>query len=302
MLIEILLVCRYLIKITKKNKLKLALGTVQFGIPYGINNLGGIPSDTEIKEIFKLADKSGIQILDTAPGYGAAENKIGQLSNQKFKIVTKFSPTNNPVELNNQLNDSLDKLKTKSVYAYLAHNADSLIAHPHLWQTLQENKQNKKIKKIGYSLYSCEQLEKLLELNFVPDIVQLPYSLLDRKFELFLPQLARLGTEIHTRSVFLQGLYFMNPSTLSEKLKPLKSNLQYLHQCCEKYNVSINSLALNFVLLNKYVSHIVIGVDNAFQLKQNIKMIADWQDNTNLIEELSNITVSNKELLNPANW
>ena len=82
--------------------MKLAIGTVQFGIPYGINNPTGIPSDGEITKIFTLANHAGIKILDTAPAYGNAEEKIAQLSNDQFRIVTKFSSVTNINELKNK--------------------------------------------------------------------------------------------------------------------------------------------------------------------------------------------------------
>ena len=282
--------------------MKLAIGTVQFGIPYGINNPTGIPSDGEITKIFTLANHAGIKILDTAPAYGNAEEKIAQLSNDQFRIVTKFSSVASSNELKKQILNSLEKLKLKCVYGYLAHNASNLIEFPELWTLLLQAKQEGIIKKIGYSLYSTEQLEKLLDLNLVPDLVQLPYSILDRKFEKYLPQLKKSGTEIHIRSVFLQGLYFMKSSNLPQKLEPLKSNLEELHTCCEKYNISVGALALNFVLENPYIDHVVVGIDKSSQLEENIKMIQNWQQNKELIEYTSQINVTQKELLNPANW
>jgi aryl-alcohol dehydrogenase-like predicted oxidoreductase len=163
--------------------MKIALGTVQFGIPYGINNIKGIPDRNEIKNIFRLAHDSGISILDTAPAYGDAEVKIGELSNSKFKVVTKFSYANNEIELRSQLSKSLQDLGTSNVYGYLSHNADNLLKVPELWRVLCEARDERLIKKIGYSLYNPDQLDMLLSNGHIPDLVQIPYSLLDRKFE-----------------------------------------------------------------------------------------------------------------------
>ena len=281
---------------------KIGIGTVQFGLHYGINNSKGVPDNEEIKKIFILAAESGIQVVDTAPGYGDAESKIRQFSEQKFKVVTKFPVVKDGEELEYRLSSSLNKLKTNSVYGYLAHNSDNLLTHPVLWRTLLRAREKGQIKKIGYSLYSCEQLEKLLELKMIPDLVQLPYSILDRKFEAFLSQLKTLKTEIHVRSVFLQGFYFMNDSTLPEKLNPLKKNLQELHQCCEKFGVTIGSLALNFVLYNKFIDNAIIGVDTTVQLQHNIETVQSWKQNPEISEHINRIQVVNKELLNPANW
>lgn len=281
---------------------KLCIGTVQFGISYGINNTFGIPTLSEIEKIVLIAKQSKINILDTAHVYGNSESKIGEITDGEFRIVTKFSKVATEVELNNELQVSLNNLKTKSIYGYLAHNADTLIENPFLWKTLQNYKELKLVQKIGYSLYSCEQLEKLLDLNLIPDLVQIPYSLLDRKFEVFLPKLKMLGIEIHVRSVFLQGLYFMNPLNLPVKLLPLKPELLKLHEYCQSFNVSIGSLALNFAIINPDIDKVVIGVDSSLQLQQNINTIQVWNHNQQLLDCVNTIEVINKELLNPANW
>jgi aryl-alcohol dehydrogenase-like predicted oxidoreductase len=282
--------------------MKIALGTVQFGIPYGINNIKGIPDRNEIKNIFRLAHDSGISILDTAPAYGDAEVKIGELSNSKFKVVTKFSYANNEIELRSQLSKSLQDLGTSNVYGYLAHNADNLLKVPELWRVLCEARDERLIKKIGYSLYNPDQLDMLLSNGHIPDLVQIPYSLLDRKFETALSILKNLGAEIHVRSVFLQGLYFKNPNELTVKLAPLKSQLVDLHKLCKMHSLSIGALALNFVVQNLNVDQVVIGVEKESQLKQNLEMIQTLENQKGLMEEVGKLVVSNKNLLNPANW
>jgi len=282
--------------------LKITLGTVQFGINYGISNQHGVPSDTELKTIFKVAKSSGIQQLDTAKAYGNAEERIGELSNSKFDIITKFPNVASEKELEIALSESLHKLNVSSIYGYLAHNADVLIQKPSLWKVLLEAKKEGKIKKIGYSLYTPEQLERLLDLNCIPDLVQLPYSILDRKFEKQLSILKQLGTEVHVRSVFLQGLYFMNPNKLPEKLQPLQDSLQELKNLCIENNVSVGGLALNYVISNPNIDKVVMGVETAAQLQQNIQMVLDWKADFGLFSKIEAIEIKDKSLLNPVNW
>jgi len=281
--------------------MKLILGTVQFGIHYGINNMNSIPDDHEISRIFDLAFKAGISGLDTAPEYGKAEERIAGFSQSRFKVITKFSKVSTSQELENALSKSLFRLNANSVYGYISHQADNLIENSKLWDTLMKMKENQKVEKIGYSLYMPEQLERLLDMCFLPDIVQLPYSVLDRKFEKYLPKLKQLGTEIHVRSVFLQGLYFMNPDSLPQNLQPLRKPLYKLHAICRESHLSIGSIALNFVNDNPNIDKLVIGVDSKTQLAENLSMI-DHQNNKRINESLNEIIVSDKELLNPANW
>jgi aryl-alcohol dehydrogenase-like predicted oxidoreductase len=282
--------------------LKLALGTVQFGLDYGISNKNGVPNDLDLNTIFNVAQNAYISILDTANAYGNAEERLGILSKNQFEIVTKFSKVNSENELLEQLNNSLKKLKVDKIYGYLAHNADILIENPSFWNVLQKAKTENKIQKIGFSLYYPEQLVKLLDLNFIPDLVQLPYSILDRKFEENLSILKQLGTEIHVRSVFLQGLYFMNPNELPIKLNSLNSTIVDFNTICEQNEVSIASTALNFVVSNPNIDKVVIGVENANQLQSNIDMISNWKPNEELFSRIKSIKIQDKNLLNPVNW
>lgn len=281
---------------------KLCIGTVQFGLIYGINNQSGIPDNATINQILDFAYDKEISFLDTANVYGDAQIKIGNLNNERFKIVGKFPAVNSISELEIQFEKTLSQLKTNSIYGYLAHNADNLIANPELWKILQLLKSKEKIKKIGFSLYNPEQLITLLKLNIVPNLVQLPYSLLDRKFEPYFEKLKSLGTEIHVRSVFLQGLYFMNPLNLPEKIQCIKQELLQLHTICKEFKIDMSALALNYILFNANIDKIVMGIDNISQLVKNYELIKTLKINSHLINEVNKIDVKEKELLNPSNW
>ncbi len=281
---------------------KLCIGTVQFGLNYGINNQFGIPDHSAINQILNFAYDKNISFLDTANVYGDAQIKIGKQHHERFNIIGKFPNVNTIQEFEFEFQKTLSQLRSESIYAYLAHNADNLIAKPELWNNLQELKVKSKIKKIGFSLYNPEQLITLLSLNLVPDLVQLPYSLLDRKFEPYFEQLRSLGAEIHVRSVFLQGLYFMNPLNLPEKLKGLKQELLQLYSICKEFQIDMSFLALNYIFSNKNIDKVVIGIDNISQLEKNYELVTTFKNNSNLIAEVNKITVNQKALLNPANW
>lgn len=281
---------------------KIALGTVQFGLEYGVNNRTGIPDSNEISEIFSTAYNAGIEILDTAYAYGDAEARIGNHADNRFNIISKFPAVASADNLKNYILKSLENTKSENLYGYLAHNADSIIYSPELWDQLIDFKKSSLIKKIGYSLYSTEQLEILLDRDCIPDIVQVPYSLLDRKFDRFFTHLKSLGTEIHVRSVFLQGLYFMDFNKLPEKLSGLAQPLQQLNEICDRYKVTIGSLALNFAVQNKLIDHVVIGVETPVQLMDNINTVNSWNSNSNCLIETSRVKVENESLLNPSNW
>jgi aryl-alcohol dehydrogenase-like predicted oxidoreductase len=281
---------------------KLALGTVQFGMSYGISNDLGIPDNSELNSIFNIAALNGIKVLDTAPSYGNAEERIGLLSKNCFRVVTKFANVANKQALNDSLNQSISRCKVEQIYAYLAHNSVELISKPDLWDFLLSERDKGRINKIGYSLYNTNQLEQLLLLGMKPDIVQLPYNLIDRKFENYLPELKSYGTEIHVRSVFLQGLFFMDTEFLPDKLQPLKSTLLEIKRLCAENNLTIAQLLLSYVNHHPIIDKIIVGVASARQLSENISDIATEHLSNDILEQIKMIKVADAELLNPINW
>ena len=276
------------------------MGTVQWGLDYGISNTNGIPTDAELDAIVRLATQNGIDLFDTASQYGNAEARFGNYTAKNSSVVSKFSSVNHS-SLENEIQGSLERLNVEQLYGYLFHSPKDLINTPLLWDQMQNLKVKEKVKKIGYSLYSPEELELFLDKNWIPDIVQLPYSLLDRKFEPYFEQLKSLGTEIHIRSVFLQGLYFKSTETLSSTFNDLKRALIELAVMAKEFGLTTVELALNFVLKNEYIDYAVIGVEQSKQLEEIISA-SKIDFSKNMVERVNTLSVENPTLLNPSNW
>lgn len=281
--------------------MKLALGTVQFGLPYGIHNRHGVPSDEAVTQLLEHASENGITLLDTAYAYGNAEERIGKWASAAWKIVSKFPQPEKGSTLRDYFKLSCERLQRTQLYAYMAHNANVLLSHPAVWNELTQLKADGKLEKIGYSLYHPLELEQLLELGMTPDIVQVPYSLLDRKFEPYFTSLKTLGCEIHTRSAFLQGLYFMNPEQLPTKLEPLKDALLSLQKIAGHYVLSMEALALRFACAHPAVDLVVIGTETPQQLQANIAA-ASGTLSEELLTAIRAVEVTYPELLNPSVW
>lgn len=277
---------------------RLALGTVQFGLEYGISNKNGRTSLNEVRDILQIAFQSGIDTLDTASSYGDSETAIGASKRAKFNIVSKFPASiNSDAELSNSLATSLANTKSDCLYGYMAHDADALIKNKTLWQSMKQFRDAGKVQKIGYSLYTPLQLEALYEMGLVPDIVQVPYNFLDRRFEIFFDQLKSDGCEIHVRSVFLQGLFFLGPKELGEFFKPIKPLLGLLQEHFSD-NKTTAAFLINFVLSNPLVDKLVFGVNTTLQLQENIDALSKETEYPN-IQYDSNIP---EEILMPNKW
>lgn len=285
---------------------KLILGTVQLGVPYGINNNKGKPLVEVAERILSKAEESGIETLDTARAYGNAMEIIGNyhLSNKyRFKIINKFHSNNDDLELT--INNELENLNIERFEAYLFHSfADFERITSQTIITILELKRKKLILKIGVSVYGNDQLEKAIESDLV-DVIQLPYNLLDNEYQR--GKLIRLaksrGKEIHVRSIFLQGLFFMKESSIPSKISPLMTYLKKLNDIANTEDLSLHQLALSYVFFKKYIDKILIGVETVEQLIVNIEMIYNLKKiNLESIKKIDNINVIETDLLSPINW
>jgi len=167
---------------------KLALGTVQFGMDYGINS-GIKVEQNEVLKIVNLARKSGIKLIDTAQLYGTSEKVLGNVNTVDFDIVTKSRAFEQDIinenEANlviNDLDHSLKLLKQKSLYAFLVHHGEDLLkpGGEMIFNKLQILKEKGLVKKIGFSAYIDNQLIKIID-RFDIDIIQLPMNILDNR-------------------------------------------------------------------------------------------------------------------------
>lgn len=281
---------------------KIVLGTVQFGTNYGINNTSGQVMPEEVVKILKFAAENGIRTIDTSSAYGTSEQVLGDALRQtglQFNIVSKYPKGN--VGVRDTFQKSLCNLGVKSIYGYLVHHFEFYQENPGFFDDMCHLKEEGLIQKIGFSLYNPQQLQYLLDRKVQFDIIQFPYNIFDRQFEPYMPQLDDSGVEIHTRSAFLQGLFFKDTDTLSEKLKPLKKYLDILHQYCQQHHIIVEELALGYVLSNTYVKGALIGVDNHIQLESNLKVASNQLSQDN-IDFIKSIDIQEKELLNPVNW
>ena len=252
-----------------KNSSKIGLGTAQFGMNYGVfNKTGQTPAD-EVERILELAKQEEILLLDSASAYGSAEDVLGQNDLQQFQVVSKFLPPSTGESITFQLSRSLERFRLKYLYAYLAHRPLELLDSPEQWDELKELKEHKKVAKIGFSLNDPNEVQRLLNAGFYPDLVQVPYNYFDRRFENLMKELKKDGCEIHVRSVFLQGLFFEDPESLESFFDVVKRDLMELQK---RENTLAGSL-LNFALEKPFIDKVIVGVQNKEQLQQNLNSL-----------------------------
>ncbi len=285
--------------------IKLALGTVQFGLAYGIANRDGQVNQATIANMLKEASLSGIDTLDTAIAYGDSELCLGKAGIEDFKVITKL-PAIPHLEIsttwiNKQLNASFARLKTTKVYALLLHRPEQLLEENGfvLYQALEKLKQENKVKKIGISVYNPSELIAIME-RYPIDLVQIPFNLVDRRLLQadYLAQLKQNGVEVHVRSVFLQGLLLMPKAAIPAKFSPWEGIWTKWHTWLQENNISALQACLSFPLGFSEIDRVVIGADNLMQLREIIAIT----DNLISLDDLPDLSIQDEKLINPSLW
>lgn len=276
---------------------KLVLGTVQFGLKYGINHTQK-PSLSQAHNIMREAQKQGIAEIDTAAAYGNALEIIAEF-NKPIKIITKVVLETD--DFLAQLKENLKRLRMNTVEGCYLHRFSDF-TRSNLFSGLKQAKEQGFLKKFGVSIYSTEELETVKNHPEV-DIIQIPFNIFDQdeKKIKILSDARKNGKVIYARSVFLQGLFFMPPERLPEKLKELSKPLNRLQQLVLDYKMDLNALCLKYVLDMECIDKIIIGVENEKQLLENVKA-SDLDIPFKLKEKLQQLNVVNKNLVNPLLW
>jgi aryl-alcohol dehydrogenase-like predicted oxidoreductase len=281
---------------------KLALGTAQFGSDYGINNVSGKVQAKEVENILNYCNATGIDTIDTAQMYGSSEEVLGNtIRDLHFKIISKLSVDDYDC-VYPSFEKSLSKLNAQKLYGFIYHHFDTWQKHPDSFNEFTTLKNENKVNKIGYSLYFPSQLETLFKKNIPFNIVQVPYNIFDRRFETYFPEMKSRGIEIHVRSVFLQGLFFVNVEKLKSHFKPVEKKIRRLDQISKEINSTIHSICLNFVIGNTHIDKIVLGVDNLKNLQDNVLCISEFDKIDSLKQDLNQFIETDESIILPFNW
>jgi aryl-alcohol dehydrogenase-like predicted oxidoreductase len=262
---------------------KLALGTVQFGLPYGILRSDDVVSDAELDTLLASAYGAGVDLLDTAAAYGNSELRLGQAfarSRRSFEIVSKTIPIRESAITDAHVQRavdgvrlSLDLLATSRLDAVLVHHAGDLLVPggERLFNALGVLKADGLIGRIGVSVYDPAEVDALLS-RYPIEIVQLPLNVLDQRFVTSgtVDDLARRNIEIHVRSVFLQGILLTEPERLPARFVSLAPSLLSYRDDCAAHGLSLPSAAFAYVMSRAAPQRIVVGVDSLPQLQSNV--------------------------------
>lgn len=262
---------------------ELCLGTVQFGMKYGVNNqINRQPTWEESFEMLDYAIDHGIDTIDTASAYGEAERLLGAYFKKcarrdEIKVISKLRP--NVVEPGVQIEKtveaeckaSLQKLGLERLNGYLLHTPE-YIYNEDVLSALLQLKEDGYVENIGVSIYDLKEGYAAIETGVV-DYIQLPYSILDQRGmkEGFIAAAKKEGIKIFTRSAFLQGLFMMEHNKIPEHLQKAVPYLETMEDILKQYKVDKISAILQFVKFEKDIDYLVFGVEQKEQLVEDLR-------------------------------
>lgn len=295
----------------------LTLGTVQLGMNYGISNSSGVPDSQERFRMLEYAVQAGINTLDTARQYGHSEQVLGDFLEQtghqnRLNLVSKFkiSSEDRPnlerawVSVRNSVNESLATLRIRQLPVCLLHKGPEPVeaVMTILPTILHRLKEEGLIDIGGISAFEPEDVDACLAEPVI-EAYQIPVNVFDQRL-LQRGTLAKLESKlVFARSVFLQGLFFMNPDQLTGNLTGAEPHLRQLQQLAEQAEMTVAQLAFSFVRDLPAVDSIVFGAVNESQVRQNVELLAGPPIPTKLLADIQEIFQDvEEELITPLQW
>jgi aryl-alcohol dehydrogenase-like predicted oxidoreductase len=291
--------------------MRLALGTVQFGLDYGVSNKKGKCPPAEAARIIEMAAQAGVTIIDTAPTYGDSEKVLGDIlpADHNFQIVCKTpsfgdcTSADDAADLvERTLEASLSRMRVSHARAVLVHHAGELDSElgKAVFTRLTAMRDENIIGMIGVSVYTPVQIDHLVS-EFAIQCVQAPINILDQRMVVG-GQFKRLkndGIEIHGRSIFLQGLLLMGLSDLPAHYAPLRSHLARYHNGRIKAGLTTVEAAVAFIAHLDEIDYTVVGVTSATEFEQ---IAAAAKANHSGALDWHSFAASDDSLLDPSQW
>jgi aryl-alcohol dehydrogenase-like predicted oxidoreductase len=281
--------------------MELALGTVQFGLPYGIAGRGEPVPEAEVRRILQIAHAGGISLLDTAAAYGTIEERLPALcGGLQFRIVSKIPALPGGADLAVVEKFVADAVRSASqrlggsLSAMLFHRAEDLLGPgaDSAWRAALDAARPHQVQ-IGVSVYGPAEA-RAVQKRFAIEVVQVPANAFDQR----LREAGSLnGVATHLRSVLLQGLLLMPASEAAARVPAAAEPLARWRRWCDERGLETLQAALALVKGMGGASHAVIGVDSAAQLET---ILDAWQSSAPLTAP--ELACSNPDVIDPRRW
>lgn len=290
---------------------RICLGTVQFGLDYGVSNTHGKLNKHDVSEILKSAQHAGVACLDTAADYGTCEEALAAHPDvlKHFKIMTKSLKYDPEImhdfsEVETLYTEALSRscktLNREVADVYYLRSPEILFEKygDRVTDFISRLKENGIIRKVGISVYEESQIKDILK-HFTPDVIQIPCNILDQRLiqSGMLSTLKEQQIEIHARSIFMQGLLLME--TLPPFFAPIRDHLDMIHKTCIQEDITPLQAALAFILSQDTIDRIILGVSSVAEWQEILEILAKPPETS---IDWARLKLDNERYLNPAKW
>jgi aryl-alcohol dehydrogenase-like predicted oxidoreductase len=242
---------------------KLLLGTAQLTRAYGVLKAKQSEPRQSPVDLIAEAEALGYSGIDTAPVYGSAEAEIGN-AESSLPVYTKLHPARS-------LEDSIMQSRLFLRRNYL----DGAYLHEEYVASFKQNETLKLLRdrrtdvgEVGVSIYSVEEFE-LANLNPDIDILQVPYSIFDQRFnEDYLTRNLDPKKKVFARSVFLQGVLLRQASDLPAAVSHLAKFKTALERAARESGLDDLGMALGFAMGNRALDGVIVGTSSLKELRE----------------------------------
>ncbi len=294
---------------------RIGLGTVEIGLPYGIG-VTALPTDAEAETILRSAVEMGITYIDTARGYGVAEERIGKsgISTMEGVVIgtkcaqfLKQEPDLHGAELAKRIREDIDTsrrlLKREILQLVQLHielpdytNLDELI------EIMQKIKDEQKVQHVGIATRGQEVPLAAIESGFF-ETLQTAYSILDQRMApKVLPAAQAKNIGVINRSVLLKGALTVRSAQLPDQLADLKKNAGMATKIAEELGISLPELAIRFAASNPAVSTILVGTIKPQHLESALKAASQDPLPQEILDKLYSLAVTDENQVDPGKW
>ena len=271
------------------------------------NSYGKFSNYLNLKDFKKIINspKNKPAYIDTSLNYKNVHKILSKINLGNIKIITKISiPIKKNINPENWIFKNIrlimKNLNVKSIYGVLIHNPSIFKKKELKDYIISLNKLKKKgiIKKTGFSVYNLKEANFLIN-NYDFNILQAPINIMDQSFceTIFLNKLSKKKIQLHARSIFLQGILLSSDLENDNYFKRWKNLWKKYYSWIEKNKISKLTACLTFVKKKRYISKIIIGVENQKQFDQ---ILSNKRANNLKFEKF--LFQKNEQLINPSKW
>lgn len=267
---------------------QLIFGTVQLGLEYGVANFTGQPGRNQSIQMLRHAFRHGVNTFDTARDYGTSESLLAEAQKEmpgamKSQIMTKFKISSaNESDFEKAWAEVLASVK-KSLEILQVEKIDTLLFHRSPFNDLEfimrilpgiiiRLKEMNLVEYGGFSAFYPADINYAIEEDQL-EVLQVPCNLFDHRFLQLVTAEQLRNKLVIGRSIFLQGLFFMDPDCLNGPLITARKPLHQLREIAIKYELTIEQLAVAFVRDQPQIDCLVIGAETIDQVIQNIDLM-----------------------------